>query len=86
MVDQKQIWLMEDIEREMLTKKELKQAAEIWDAEETYFTNLACELRRFTEEEKCLIKHEINNVMFKYQMRKYIPPTLCFSSQISRAP
>ena len=86
MVDQKQIKLMEDIEREMLMEKELKQTAKVQDAEETYCINLACELRKFTEEEKCLIKHEINNVMFKYQMRRFNPHTPSFSGQITRVP
>ena len=85
-VDQKQIKLMEDIEREMLMERELKQTGKVLDAEETYCANLACELRTFSEEEKCLIKHEINNVIFKYQVRKFNSLAPSFSSQISRVP
>ena len=84
MVDQKQIQLMEDIECDMLMEKELKRAAKVQDAEETYCTNLACELRKVTEEDKCLIKHEINNIMFTYQMRKFTSHTPSFSGQITR--
>ena len=69
-VEQKQMQLMEDIEREMANEKELKQV-KLEDAEDTYCTNLACELRKFSEEEKCMIKHEMNNILFKYQMNKF---------------
>ena len=65
-VEQKQMQVMEDIEHKMANKKELKQV-QLEDAEETYCSNLACELRKCSEEEKCMIKHEIN-ILFKYQM------------------
>ena len=41
------------------------------DAVDTFCHSLTSEIRQLSEREKCLIKHEINNVIFKFQMAKF---------------
>ena len=41
------------------------------DKKYLYAQSIAAETRNFEEVERCMIKHEINNIIFKYQMNKY---------------
>ena len=38
-----------------------------------YGQSIAAEICNFGEVERCMIKHEINNIIFKYQINKYAP-------------
>ena len=42
------------------------------DMEYLYGQSIAAEIRNFGEAKRCIIKHEINNIIFKYQMNKYV--------------
>ena len=41
------------------------------DKEDLYGAFIASELRSFDERERCIIKHEISDVLFQHQMRKF---------------
>ena len=41
------------------------------DKEYLYGQSIAAEIRNFGELERCMIKHKINNIIFKYQMNNY---------------
>ena len=66
LLEQKQMSIMEKMENELKEDKDNK----IQDPEYLYAQSLAAELRNFGEVERCMIKHEINNIIFKYQMNK----------------
>ena len=67
LLEQKQMSIMEKMENELKEDKDNKSQ----DPEYLYAQSLAAELRNFGEVERCMIKHEINNIIFKYQMNKY---------------
>ena len=52
--------------------KELKEESETkvsQDKEYFYRQTVAASMAKLGDMEKCMIKHEINNILFKYQMR-----------------
>lgn len=65
LVEEKQLAIMNQMEKDLAEDKE-KQ-----DQEYYYAQSIAAELRSFSESERFMVKHEINNVIFKYQMRKH---------------
>ena len=72
-VDEKQMHPMEEIERELMRDRELEGRAKCKDSMDTFCEALAMEIRQFDEQERCIIKHEINNVILKHQMTKFNP-------------
>lgn len=71
-VEEKQLLLMDEIENDIVKERE-QRTKKSEDAEDTFCASLASELRQFSQEERCLIKHEINNIIFRYQMSKFRP-------------
>ena len=45
------------------------------DPEQLFANLLAADLRKFSEPEKFMIKHELHNVVFRYQMARHQTPT-----------
>ena len=70
-VEEKQLRLMEEMERDILNERRNQEGPIAKDAVDTFCDSLASELRQFPERERCLIKHEINYVIFKFQMAKF---------------
>ena len=48
--------------------KEESETRETRDEESLYGQTVAASIRKLGDMEKCMIKHEINNILFKYQM------------------
>eukprot|EP00112_Aurelia_sp_Birch-Aquarium-sp1_P009320 Seg2053.12 transcript_id=Seg2053.12/GoldUCD/mRNA.D3Y31 product="hypothetical protein" protein_id=Seg2053.12/GoldUCD/D3Y31 len=70
-IEEKQLRLMEEMERDILNDRRSQEGAKAKDAVDTFCDSLASELRQFSERERCIIKHEINNVILKFQMAKF---------------
>ena len=49
------------------------------DPEDLFCQSIASELRQFAPKDRYMIKHEINEVLFKYQMAKFTQSPLCSS-------
>ena len=41
------------------------------DAEDLYGKSIDMELRKFSERERYIIKHEFNEILFRYTMKKF---------------
>ena len=66
------------------TDKELKEESDIketQDEEYFYCQTVAASLRKLRDMEKCMIKHEINNILFKYQISLYKAQNTSSTSQ-----
>ena len=64
--------------------KELKEESETkgtQDEEYFYGQRVAASIPKLGDMEKCMIKHEINNILFKYQMSMYKTQTTASTSQ-----
>ena len=48
--------------------KEESETKETQDEEYFYSQTVAASMRKLEDMEKCMINHEINNILFKYQM------------------
>ena len=71
LVEEKQLRLMEEMEKDILKDRRSQESNMAKDAVDTFCDSLASELRHFSEQERCLVKHEINNIIFKFQMAKF---------------
>ena len=56
------------IDKELKGKSETKESK---DEEYFYGQTVAASIRKLGDMEKCMIKQEINNILFKYQMSMY---------------
>ena len=66
------------------TDKELKEVGETKETQdEEYFhgQTVAASIRKLADMEKCVIKHKINNILFKYQMSMYKAQNTASTSQ-----
>ena len=66
-VDQKQIVILKKMEKELNDDNENHNK----DSEYLFSQAIAADIRAFSEAERCMIKHEINNIIFKYQINKF---------------
>ena len=67
LLEEKQMSILNRIDSEL---KE-DEGNKLKDKEYLYKQSIAAKIRNFGEEERCMIKYEINNIIFKYQMNKY---------------
>ena len=51
--------------------RERRSVAKTEDAEDLFGKSIAMELRRFSERERYIIKHEFNEILFRYTMKKF---------------
>ena len=57
---------MEEIEKDMKKEKEQQE-----NPVEAYCLSVASDLKMFNQMEQCMIKKEINDIIFKYQVSKF---------------
>ena len=69
LIDSEEIRLMKELQNDIKVKRERLENLQT-NPDQIYGQMLASELSQFREDEKCLIKHEIRNVIFKYQMAR----------------
>ena len=67
-LEEKHLSILNRIDKEL---KERSETKETQDEEYFYGQTVAASVRKLRDMEKCMIKHEINNILFKYQMSMY---------------
>lgn len=66
--EQRPLHLKEPVEKDSI-KERIRSKGR--DKEDLYGAFIASELRSFDERERCIIKHEISDILFQHQMRKF---------------
>ena len=91
-LDDKQIHLIEEMEKDLMRDRALDAPAKSKDSVDAFCESLALEIKQFNEQERCLIKHEINNIIFKHQMNKFnlqagfSSPPSSYSGRVTQLP
>ena len=70
--------ILNGIDKEL---KEESETKETQDEEYFYGQAVAASIRQLGDMEKCMIKHEINNILLKYQMSMYKTQNTASTSQ-----
>ena len=67
---------MKEVQRDINERRKIMESrSETVDPDQSFAKLLVSDLKQFSEFEKVLLKNEIRNVLFKYQMTKFdIPP------------
>ena len=65
-LEEKQMSILNGIDSELKEDEDNK----LKDKEYLYGQAISADIRNFGEVDRCMIKHEINNIIFKYQMNK----------------
>ena len=68
LLEENQMLILNRIDSELKEHEDNK----LKDKEYLYRQSISAEIRNFGEVQMCMIKHEINNIILKYQMNKYI--------------
>ena len=76
--EDKNLSILNQIEKELKQDSETKETQ---DEECFYGQTAAASIRKLGNMEKCMIKHEINNILFKYQMSMYKAENTASTSQ-----
>ena len=77
-LEEKHISILNRIDKEL---KEESESKESQDEEYFYGQTAAASIRKLGDMEKCMAKHEINNILFKYQMSMYEAQNTASTSQ-----
>ena len=77
-LEEKHLSILNRIDKEL---KEQSETIETQDEEYFYDQTVAASKRKLGDMEKCMIKHEINNIPFKYQMSLYKAQNTASTSQ-----
>ena len=64
-LEEKHLSILNRIDKEL---KEESETKETQDEEYFYGQTVVASIRKLGDMEKCMLKHEINNILFKYQM------------------
>ena len=67
-LEEKQMSIFNRIDSELMEDEHNK----LKDNEYLYGHPIDAKIHNFGEVERCMIKHEINNIVFKYEMNKYV--------------
>lgn len=70
--DDNDMKLMKDVVQNIVERRSAKRSGKVpEDPEDLYGRSIAIELRKFDERERYMIKHEINEILFKYTMSRF---------------
>ena len=72
------MFILNRIDKEL---KEESETKETQDEKHFYGQTVAVSIRKLGDMEKCMIKHEINNILFKYQISLYKAQNTSSTSQ-----
>ena len=65
--------MMKDITESIKRRRQTMDCENAKDPEDLFCGSLAAELRQLSERDRCMAKHEISNIIFKYQLAKFSP-------------